>query len=67
MPDYLIKITTAPPAADAKPVTTERLVRAKKEAGALAHVVADVITVDRATTEDIIRLTQAGVKLESAE
>lgn len=67
MADYLVKVTTTPPA-DAKPVTIERLVRAKVQAQAVAHVVKDSITVKLADTEDIIRLAQAGVtKPEIAE
>lgn len=67
MADYLVKITTTPAAADAKPVTTERLVRATNKAGAINHVVSDSVVATLATTEDIIKLAQAGVKLETAE
>jgi len=64
MPDYLLTVTTN--RADT-PVTIERLVRAKNEARALAHVVKDTVSCDRASTDEIIRLTQAGVKVEVAE
>ena len=64
MPDYLIKVTVPTQDLD---VTKERLVRAKNEARALAHVVKDTVTVERATTDEIIRLTQAGVPMEVAE
>lgn len=67
MPDYLVKVQTKAPAADAKPVVTERLVRAKNEARATSHVVSDTVSIDRASTDDVIRLTQAGVTLEHAE
>ena len=64
MPDYIITITVP---ANGEPHTSERLVRAKNEAAALKHVVADTITVDRADTDDVIRLSKAGVELEKAE
>ncbi len=67
VPDFIIHITTTPPAADAKPVVVKRLVRAGREASAIAHVVADTIKIDRATTEDIIACAEAGVRLEKAE
>lgn len=63
MPDYVITITTR--AAD-NPAITERLVRAKNEARALSHVVSDTVGVDRASTDDIVRLTKAGVEIETA-
>lgn len=62
-PEYLITITTR--AAD-KPTTTERLVRAKNEARAIAHVINDTVAVDRASTDDVVRLTKAGVEIENA-
>lgn len=68
MPDYVVKITapvdTGP---HAETVTTERLVRAKNQAQALAHVTDRMIAVSLAETEDIIRCAQNGVGLESAE
>ena len=64
MPDYLIKVTVPTQDLD---VTKERLVRAKNEARALAHVVKDSITIERAGADDIIRLTKEGVPLEVAE
>lgn len=67
MPDYLITIQPKAPAADEKLVTTERLVRAKNQSQALGHVVSDSVFVKIADTEDIIRLAQAGVRLESTE
>lgn len=66
-PDYVITISQKQPAADAAPLVTERLVRAKNEARAISFVVSDTVAVDRATTDDVIRLTQAGVTLEAAE
>lgn len=68
MPDYRLTITTIPTVAEnAQPIVTERFVRAKNQAQALAHVVKDSITVSVAETEDIIWLAQQGVKLETAE
>ena len=59
MPDYLIK-TIIPGRGDhfAEPshVTRERIIRAKNEAAAIKFVVADTITVDRATLDDAIRV-----------
>lgn len=63
MPDYVITITTR--AAD-KPTVTERLVRAKNEARAISHIVTDTVAVDRASTDDVVRLTKAGVEIEVA-
>lgn len=65
-PDYLVKLSTTPAAADAKPITVERLVRAKSQAQAVGHVVADTVTVSLAETEDIMRLASTGVVLEKA-
>lgn len=67
MPDYLVTTTATPKAADAKAVTTERLVRAPNQARAIAHVVNDTVTVTVALTEDAMRLAKAGVDLEVAE
>ena len=64
MPDYLITVSTGKQPDDS---VTERLVRAKNEARALAHVVADTVKVERATMDDAIRLSKAGVELEQAE
>lgn len=70
MPDYLITCTiptatveiqtisekepTKIPAE--KPAVRVRIVRAKNEAQALRHVVADTITIGRATLDDAIRV-----------
>lgn len=59
-PDYLI--TTALDS-DTK---RERIVRAKNEAAALKHVVADTITIARASIDDAIRLTKDGGTVETA-
>lgn len=66
MPDYLVKTIIAEN--DEKSTTTmrERLVRAKNEARAIAHVVADTVSIDRASTDDVIRLTKEGVTMEQA-
>lgn len=69
MADYYIKITTDPTATTADqptPLTVERLVRAKNQAQAVAHVVKDSITVELADTESIMWCAQTGVKLEHA-
>jgi hypothetical protein len=71
VPDYLISTTIKVPEADrgepkGDSTTTERLVRAKNEARAIAHVVADTVKVARASTDDVIRLSKAGVELEVA-
>jgi len=60
-------VTTKAPAKDAAPTTTERLVRAKNEARAVAHVVKDTVAIERASVDDVVRLTKAGVELELAE
>lgn len=64
MPDYLVKATIS---SDGKPATRERIVRAKNEAGALRHVVADTITIDRATIDDAMRLAGNGGVVEIAD
>ena len=61
MPDYLLTIELN----DEKKL--ERLVRAKNEARALSHVVKDTVKVQRATTDDVIRVRDAGGVLEQAE
>jgi hypothetical protein len=72
MPDYLITTTIPPNGSEfqgvqgADSAKRERLVRAKNEAAAIKHVVADTITVTRATIDDAMRLAQAGVKVETA-
>jgi hypothetical protein len=64
-PDYLV--TTKLPATEgSKLVIKERLVRAKNQAQALKHVVADTITIDTATTEDVMSVAAAGGALEIA-
>ena len=65
MPDYLVKTTVA--RMEAAGYVRERLVRAKNEARAVAHVVKDTVAIERASNDDIIRLTQAGVSMEVAE
>jgi hypothetical protein len=62
MPDYVVTVTT-----DNGSTKVERLVRAKNEARAIAHVVMDSVTIERAKTDDIVRLAQAGVVVEQAE
>jgi hypothetical protein len=80
VPDYLIT-TTIPTAtvniqnidekdprkvASEKPAIRERIVRAKNEAAALKHVVADTITIARASIDDAMRLAGQGAKVETA-
>ena len=67
MPDYVLTVTTKAPAADAKPLVIERLVRAKNQASAVGHVVSDTVTCKLAETDEIIRLAKAGVERETAE
>lgn len=67
MPDYVLKITAKPAEVEAPAIVTERLVHAKNEARAISFVVGDTISCDRATVDDVIRLTKAGVERETAE
>ena len=67
MPDYLIRTTNIKKSAEAAQLITERLVRAKNEARAVAHVVKDTVAIERASVDDVVRLTKAGVELELAE
>lgn len=61
MPDYLITIN---PKSDER---RERLVRASNKARAIAHVVADTLQVDVATTDDALRVGRAGGEVEVAK
>lgn len=67
MPDYLVVVVDKKAAEDQPTVRRERLIRAKNEARALAHVVKDTIVLQRATTDDIVRVAKAGVEVEVAE
>jgi len=74
MPDYLVTCTIPikgpnSPRIDGGdgPAKRERLVRAKNEAAALKHVVADTITVTRASIDDAMRLAGAGGAVEVAK
>jgi hypothetical protein len=60
VPDYLIR-TTIP---GDTPATRERIVSAKTKAQAIAHVVADTLTIEVATTSDAMRIAAAGGALE---
>jgi hypothetical protein len=64
MPDYILRTTIT---RGDEHDTIERLVRAANKARAIAHVVADTIKVDVATTEDAMRIASAGGALEVAE
>ena len=66
MPDYRITINV-PVATDQQFATSERLVRAKNEARAIAHIVKDTVQIERASADDLIRLTKAGIEIEQAE
>lgn len=61
-PDYLITTiipNAAPlgtPGGSAAVHKRERIIRAKNEAQAIRHVVADTVTIDRATLDDAIRV-----------
>jgi hypothetical protein len=68
MPDYLITTAlTAGPLEDRKPIVVERLVRAKNQAQAIKHVVADTLTVAVAGIDDAMRIASAGGKVEIAK
>ena len=58
MPDYLIRTTIQNPSdKDSSPtVTRERIIRAKNEAQAIRHIIADTVTINRATLDDAIRV-----------
>lgn len=62
MPDYLIVIH--PNDQDDR---RERIVRAKNKAQAIAHVVADTLKVDVASTDDAMRIGRAGGEVETAK
>jgi hypothetical protein len=62
MPDYLVKVK--PNKEDSE---TERLIRAKNQAAAVAHVVKDTVVCSKATNDDLMRLAKAGVDVEVAE
>ncbi len=75
MPDYLITTTIPLDVIEGDgiekqmktaPAKRERLVRAKNEAAALKHVVADTITIARASIDDAMRLAGAGARVEVA-
>jgi len=63
MPEYLIR-TTIP--SEPKGATSERIVRARNQAQALRHVVADTIDVKLATIDDAMRIAAAGGTVEKA-
>ncbi len=68
MPNYLVKtVYTGAPIDEAKPVVIERIVRASNKARAIAHVVADTLTVDVASIDDAMRIAAAGGKVEVAK
>lgn len=72
MPDYKITVKVpneaklGTPGGAAQYHKVERLVRAKNEAAAVKHVVTDTVTIDRATGDDYMRLSKAGVEIETA-
>lgn len=70
-PDYLITVTVPIASADVvhtqiPPAVRERLVRAKNQAQAIKHVVADTLTVKVADTDDVMRVAGRGGKVEIA-
>mgnify|MGYP001559768395 CR=1 FL=1 len=67
MPDYLVTVSVVKPEVHEIPVKVERLIRAKNEARAIACVVKDTVSIERADADTIIRLTKAGVNIEVAE
>lgn len=64
MPDYRIKLVVPIDSKDT--LTKERMVRAKNEARAIAHVVKDTVTCERLNIDDAIRLGTQGVEIEVA-
>jgi len=64
VPDY--KLTTRVTSDEKDTVTVERMVRAKNEARAIAHVVKDTVTCERLQIDDAIRLGTQGVEIEIA-
>lgn len=73
MPDYLVTVmipNAAPlgtPGGSAGPHTRERIVRAKNEAAAIKHVVADTLTITRVSIDDAMRLASSGASVEVAK
>ena len=67
MPDYRVKITHQPTSAEMlQEIAVERLVRAKNEARAIAHIVKDTMQIERCSADDLIRLTKLGIEVEQA-
>lgn len=64
MPDYLV--TNHATVGD-ETLLVERIVRAKNEARAIAHIVQDSVTVKRLSIDDAMRLGAEGVKVEVAQ
>lgn len=62
MPHYIVEPKTPQ---DPEAVPT-RIVEAKNQAGALAHVVEKTLVVRLAEIEDIVSATKAGVEIEKA-
>ena len=60
MPDYLVttKLTLISTEGEIRKETAqvERIIRAKNEAQAIRHIIADTVTIDRATLDDAIRV-----------
>jgi hypothetical protein len=65
MATYVCKI--AAQNSDDGAITQTRLVEAKNQAQALAHVSASHITVEKATSAQLVELGAAGVKIEAVE
>ncbi len=62
MPHYLINVQ---PAEETVPVT--RIVEAKNQARAIAHVVADTVKVRLATPQDFMTFSKGGGEIETAK
>lgn len=62
MPHYLINVQ---PAQETVPVT--RIVEAKNQARAIAHVVADTVRVRIATPQDYMTFSKGGGEIETAK
>lgn len=60
MPDYIVVTIIETGGVPAK---RERIVRAKNEAQAIRHIIADTVTIDRATLDDAIRVGKIEVAI----
>jgi hypothetical protein len=69
MPYYTIKSkngSIVTPNANGEPQKFMRVVKAKNAAQAVAHVVADMLSVEKAQADDYMQLASSGGKIEEA-